>query len=125
MLKKCNNCGIEYNAKRSDSLYCSAKCRQQSKRSSETNKRDTVTDNTVQSVTDNIYHGGPGCDCGMCQANRAKPPAQQKTINHGPYKTASGLQNNEINRVPVPGDKDYKGRMRQDKNGSWICGAFS
>ena len=34
MMVKCVNCGKEFEAKRSDAKYCSAKCRQQAKRGS-------------------------------------------------------------------------------------------
>ena len=40
----CMHCGNEFEAKRSDARYCSAKCRQQAKRLSVTDVTDNVTD---------------------------------------------------------------------------------
>jgi len=56
-----------------------------------------------------LYHGLPDCPCNACQCNESKPPAKRLTINHRPHKGADELQDNEINRVSVPGEPDYRG----------------
>ena len=51
MRKKCENCGEEFEAKRADAKYCSAKCRVAA-------NRNNVTDNSVtDNVTDKEYRG--------------------------------------------------------------------
>ena len=55
-------------------------------------------------------YGQPDCQCKMCQYNRTKPEQQRHTINHGQHKTITELEPNEINRVSLPSDVDYKGR---------------
>ena len=125
-MNKCNQCGKAYKSKRSDSKYCSAKCRVTANRLSVT----SVTDNdTVKEVwvydkdTPLVSHSHPltasgdypanygqdGCECGMCQNNVINK--SNNIINHGEYKVASELGENEINRVSIPGDVDYDGRM--------------
>ena len=42
--------------------------------------------------------------CQHCQSSNGKI----KSINHGPHKPAHALNDNEVNRVPLPGDKDYR-----------------
>ena len=50
----------------------------------------------------------------MCKNNRERQPAQRKVINHGQYKRAGELASNEINRVSLPGDVDYRGVVLYD-----------
>ncbi len=50
--------------------------------------------------------GQPDCECKHCRNNRAN--GSKHRINHGPYKTAGELADNELNRVTFPSDPDYK-----------------
>lgn len=56
-----------------------------------------------------LYCGLPcqlkGCQCNHCQANRQHD--SRYILNHDPYKPASELASNELNRVSLPGDADY------------------
>jgi hypothetical protein len=54
-----------------------------------------------------INYGQPDCECKHCQNHRANK-GSKLTLNHGKYKTAKELADNEINRVSLPGDADYK-----------------
>jgi len=137
MLKKCEQCGLEYDAKRSNSRHCGSKYRVTANRLSVTNvtdNSDVVTDtaeNSDISVTSTLDSGseteigiekhgktysGSDCDCGMCKNKVVNKSS--KIINHGPWKSASDLKDNEINRVPIPGDDDYDGCMVY-KDGAW------
>jgi hypothetical protein len=49
--------------------------------------------------------GQPDCECHHCRNNRKS--GSKKVLNHGPYKTAGELAENELNRVALPGDVDY------------------
>ncbi len=49
--------------------------------------------------------GQADCECRHCQNNRKN--GSRKIINHGPYKTAGELAENELNRVVFPSDPDY------------------
>ena len=53
-------------------------------------------------------YGLPDCQCKHCINNRAKPERDRYIINHGPRKETHRLGSNEINRVSLPGDSDYK-----------------
>lgn len=59
-------------------------------------------------------YGQVDCECKQCIINRRK--GSKHLINHGPYKDISQLDDNEINRVSLPGDVDY-----EDKAGLAIC----
>ena len=118
---KCISCGIEYKSKRSDSKYCSAKCRVTANRlsvTSVTDNPDTVT-LSGSSIAEPVstYAGGDDCGCGMCKNKVVNKSS--KIINHGPWKSSSDLKDNEINRVPIPGDDDYDGCMVY-KDGAWL-----
>ena len=57
------------------------------------------------------YPGGTACECKMCQNYRAKGKSLAM-LNHGPHLTANELAKISPlarNRVPLPGDSDYKG----------------
>ncbi len=46
----------------------------------------------------------------QCQVNNeTRPKAEQHTVNTGPPKSFDELDTGEHNRVPLPGDEDYKG----------------
>lgn len=47
------------------------------------------------------------CTCMHCQSHRANN--SKGVINHGPWKDESELGEREINRVTLPGDRDYVG----------------
>lgn len=51
--------------------------------------------------------GGPDCECMHYRA--VKSNGLKVRLNHGPYKTADQLAPDELNRVSLPGDADYKG----------------
>lgn len=52
--------------------------------------------------------GGVECGCGHCRGAKAAG----MVVNHGAYKTAEQLAPNEVNRVTVPDDVDYRGVCR-------------
>ena len=129
-MNKCIACGVEYEAKRSTSRFCSDKCKLAYHRN-----KVSVTDDTVKEDFDTVtlnssvtvippvltYTGGDGCGCGMCKNNESRPLKERKIINHGPYKPAGDLAENELNRVSVPGDVDYDGCMIY-VDGAWHQG---
>lgn len=127
-MNNCLNCGKEYAPKRVTSKYCSDACKVAFNR----NKPDTATPLTVTPVTvtptgnvtvttpvettclDNpclersVYNCTPSRPCQHCQANN--PHKVPLSINHGPHKHAAELEDNEVNRVSLPGDEDYTGQ---------------
>ncbi len=52
-------------------------------------------------------YGQSDCECMHCQSHRLN--RNLNTINHGRYKSYAQLNRREVNRVPLPGDSDYKG----------------
>lgn len=52
-------------------------------------------------------YGLPDCTCQHCQQNRRA--SNKLIINHGQLKTIDQLGHNEVNRVSLPGDRDYIG----------------
>ena len=56
----------------------------------------------VQAVP--VRYGMADCKCRHCKLDKGK-----HKINHWAYKIAHELEKNEINRVVLPGDVDYKG----------------
>ena len=122
MVKKCEQCGLEYDAKRSTSRFCSDKCKVSFNRNKVTVTNVTVNPDTVTlsdvTLTHHVdtYTGGSDCGCGMCKNKVVNNSS--KIINHGPWKSASELKENEINRVPIPGDVDYEGCMKFE-GGAW------
>ncbi len=88
--------------------YCSGKCRQAAYRNR--HEPQAVTNVTVtepESVTAKpVNYGQDNCECKHCQQHRANKGSK---LIHGPYKPASELGDNEINRVSLPGDADYTG----------------
>ena len=118
-MAKCIQCNTDYEAKRASSRFCSPNCRVKYNRLSVTEDEVSVTDISVtslsvtepelsvteQSVTEDPYPGGPNCQCMMCQQNRTR--TKPLIINHGQYKQGFELAENEVNRVPLPGDIDY------------------
>ncbi len=52
-------------------------------------------------------YGLENCECLHCGVNRN--PGRKNIINHGQYKPAHELADNEVNRVSLPGDVDYTG----------------
>jgi len=64
-------------------------------------------------------YGQPNCECMHCQQNRrSKHP---RLINHGPYRPVELLKHNEVNRVSLPGDVDYKGNDKLKANQAEIA----
>ena len=51
--------------------------------------------------------GESDCMCKMCIGNRSKP--KPHILNHGALKRSDQLGENELNRIPLPGDVDYVG----------------
>lgn len=51
--------------------------------------------------------GQDDCTCRHCFNIQAK--GSLHTLNHGPHKPARELSKNELNRVALPGDVDYRG----------------
>jgi hypothetical protein len=96
------------------SKYCSDRCKVAYNRSKSVTDvtEKTVTSKTVTNSTSAIpNYGLADCQCNACQCNESKPPAKRLTINHGPHKSHSELMDNEVNRVSVPGEPDYRGVM--------------
>ena len=58
-------------------------------------------------------YGLEGCQCLHCQSGRVNH--SKNTINHGPVKHHNALGPREVNRVALPGDVDYKGRVPQPR----------
>lgn len=116
-MANCDVCGAVYKAKRADSRTCSPKCRKALQRLSVTKiKCDTlsVTDNASQDCAGDVKrdrpdtkyplnYGQADCQCLHCQQDQGR-----HVLNHGPYKTAAELADNEINRTTLPGDSDYQ-----------------
>lgn len=128
----CWNCGqpIPFSTGKRKRHYCNDTCRITYKRKTEQSKANTKTEQDDVAVNDRSvatveqgkllakvfdndpYHlianyGQPDCECKHCQA--VKVNKSKHTLNHGPYKPASELAMHEINRVSLPGDKDYDG----------------
>lgn len=116
-MNKCEQCGKDYEAKRATSRFCSAKCR---KLAFQQNGKVSVPDDKPVSVPIAVIpkiqntpeftilnYGLPGCMCQHCQNNRAT--GNKHTLNHGAFKPFSELGYNELNRVSLLGDVDYKG----------------
>ena len=61
--------------------------------------------------------GQPDCQCYMCRTNRTL--GNKNAINHEAWKPANQLDDNEINRVALPGDVDYVGVCKQ-VDGKWL-----
>ena len=103
----CEHCKTDFEAKRADARYCSAKCRVTANRVAD--KCNTVTDNKCNKpavVTDKpANYGLEDCQCMHCTSARANK--SKNTINHGPYKQFGRLEAKEVNRVALPGDIDY------------------
>ena len=128
----CKQCGTEYDAKRSSSMFCSAKCRKLAFQKdsvlsvpevSVPEVAQTITSEQVRNAWDSLppsggmtpegyvenlptHYGEPDCECLHCIQNGGK-----KILNHGAYKHSADLAENEINRVSIPGDVDYCGCM--------------
>lgn len=91
---------------------------------------DKLPDNKLtQTVVCNLalkllHKDDPVCAAGNpCMHCQAKDRNKSKNIiNHGPYKDCSELSQNEINRVSLLGDIDYKGLCRE-VDGEWLARA--
>lgn len=121
-MNKCLNPSCN-NDTQGKSRYCSDKCKVaynrnklNSKTVTETVTNQTVTDKSVTDVTVTpegeklqvpTNYGQPDCECMHCQIKRGNK--SHNIINHGKYKQAHQLADNEINRVALPGDIDYDG----------------
>lgn len=77
-------------------------------------KAKSVTDVTVKpsvtktkSTLDELIEIALHCECEHCKTNRVN--GRKHVINHGPWKPACKLVENELNRVSLPGDADYGG----------------
>ena len=71
----------------------------------------SIMDDYKPTVSDDVCT--PDKPCMHCQSkNQHKVPL---VINHGPYKSAGELADNEVNRVSLPGDLDYTGYFYRSK----------
>ena len=52
-------------------------------------------------------YGLSDCECNHCRINKSK--GGRHILNHGAYKDAGQLADNEMNRVAMPGDVDHIG----------------
>ena len=111
-MNKCIVCGKECKGK-----TCSGKCRAKLSRLNgqkahgtqpiiDAHAHETGAHSDTRTLPNN--YGQPDCECLQCQNNRKLPENKRLTINHGPHKPAHALNDNEVNRVPLPGDMDYK-----------------
>lgn len=57
----------------------------------------------TQGMTRPANYGQADCQCMHCKQSTVSRP------NHGAYKRSHELATNEVNRVALPGDVDYKG----------------
>jgi len=120
-MTKCLNCGVKVSSK---AKYCSDKCRKAFTR--RTNKSDINPDKPKSDTPSRTEpkcriglpertkeipnYGQPDCQCRHCRVLRANGQDKQGyTLNHGPYKQAGELAAYEVNRISLPGDKDYGG----------------
>lgn len=51
--------------------------------------------------------GEENCCCKHCESNTTN--GNKHVLNHGKWKSIKDLDKKELNRVPLPGDVDYKG----------------
>ena len=121
-MNECKQCGVEYESKRSDSLYCGPTCRSKASRCKD------ATDNPLPvaaankepiHATDSNATGSSmqRIDVRPVDYPRLIPITSQhelnckargvNTCNTGQYKRAHELGPHEINRVSLPGDADY------------------
>ena len=131
MVKNCEQCGVEYEAKTSRGRFCSHLCRSRFGKGAQrvgaqpsgaqTNVTvwlDSFAESpagvTASPETVSIPHfGEEDCGCLHCVQNRSSK--RPKILNHG-YKTFMELGENEIDRVGLPGDPDYVGCMEKFLN---------
>ena len=73
----------------------------------EVGKPDLAAEIVDKLISEILNFGQPDCECHHCRNNRKT--GSKKILNHGPYKTASELAENELNRVALPSDPDYVG----------------
>ena len=115
MLKSCEHCGKEYESKTARSKYCSHNCRAL--------RNKGVAQPADQTVAQPVFNGNVSksliCTDGLqsslictkdqpCQHCQSKSTNKSKNIiNHEQYKTADELEEDEVNRVSLPGDSDY------------------
>lgn len=97
------------------------KQREANKRASQ-RRRDKQKGMTQNTETQGMTHaenpaavipnfGQPDCECMHCRQVRVNniTYGRKHKLNHGPYKKEEQLEDNEFNRVPLPGDPDYTG----------------
>ena len=109
MQNKCEQCGIEYEAKRTTSRYCGDKCRKLAFLGDEVSVPIVSVPRLESNPNKPLNYGQPDCQCMHCQQHRTNN--SKNIISHGRYKTASELSDHEVNRVSLPGDVDYTGHM--------------
>ena len=135
-MPKCKQCGVEYEAKRSTSSYCSPKCKQEFYRNRINAKPETVTvkQNKLVTVTKGkckycgkqLNYTVLVCcyECSLKQPTKPALPAREGHIlasrpaleftgkltdyERKHYKPASELKHGEFNSVSKPGDLDYE-----------------
>lgn len=98
---ECKQCGTEYEAKRSTSLYCGAACRVKAGRLSVTDKAETL------SVTGSVTR--PTLEHYQANPDRYARTGKADMLNWGLWMTTDQLHTKGLtaNRVPIPGDWDY------------------
>ena len=111
---KCLNCNNEAVG---HSKYCGDSCKVLwNRKQKSVNRKQGITEQEFTEKVSEIYDvpvklpanfGQPNCECMHCQSKRVNK--SKNIINHGPVKTAAQLGPNEINRVSLPGDVDYRG----------------
>jgi len=69
--------------------------------------KETLSNGSVVLEDKPANFGQPNCECKHCQSVRSNK--SHNVLNHGPHKPASELSLNELNRVALPGDVDYRG----------------
>ena len=122
-MKNCEQCGNEYAAKRSTSKYCSTLCRKLAFQNKDENAKvgtlKTEEDRTLIMTPEGprlevpANYGLNNCECWHCAVNKRR--GNKHVLNHGTYKDAAQLADNELNRLSLPGDVDYEGAVVCDE----------
>ena len=111
---KCLNCDNQAVGR---SKYCGDSCKVLwNRKQKSVNRKQGITEQEFTEEVSKIYDvpiklpanfGQLDCECMHCQQSRANN--SKLVLNHGPVKSFEQLADNEVNRVSLPGDIDYKG----------------
>lgn len=108
---KCEQCGTEFEAKRSTALYCSGKCRAIAGRGWE-KKKDEIVLSALDSAQPRPERALTMHER-QCESNN-EGRTRKHVVNTSPYKSFSELSEGESNHVSLPGDSDYVGVVTEE-----------